>query len=238
MNYKKVKQNRAYEGVVEQLQASILNGDISPGEVFPGERDLSETFGVSRGTIREALRVLEQKGLIEIKVGIKGGAIVKSVSTKLMSEGLDMLIRSKKIELRHIGEFRAGVEGLTAYLAAQRATVDDHVKLKTLLSEAQDYYNAGLSHWDDMLEAGTQIHRTIAKITRNPVYISIHRTIHDNIHNYYLSFLKADSDIYEENFRDLSNIVNAIVEGESEKAMNFAQDHVTRFTRYMENNEP
>ena len=61
MVFKKVKQHRVYQRVVEQIQESILNGEISPGTVLQGERYLAETFGVSRGAIREALRVLEQR---------------------------------------------------------------------------------------------------------------------------------------------------------------------------------
>lgn len=235
MGFNKIKQNRAYEGVVEQLQESILNGQFVVGDYLPGERNLAETFGVSRGTIREALRVLEQKGLIEIRVGIKGGTIVKAATTKLMSDSLDILIRSKKIDLKHIGEFREGVEGLTAYLAAKRATKEDIKKLKILLSKARECYEAGTSHWNKMTEVGTQIHGSLAKITRNPIYIFVHQIIHDNISNYYASFLKKiDDDLYKENYLDLCNIVNAIAEGECEQARDFVLNHVGKFTKVME----
>jgi DNA-binding FadR family transcriptional regulator len=68
--FKRAKQNRVFQDVVDQIQDAILSGKLPPGSKLPAERDLKEMFNTSRGTLREALRVLEQKGLIEIKLGV------------------------------------------------------------------------------------------------------------------------------------------------------------------------
>ena len=72
--FKKAKQTRVFQDVVEQVQDAILNGKLKPGSKLPPERALKDMFNTSRGTLREALRVLEQKGLIDIKLGVAGGA--------------------------------------------------------------------------------------------------------------------------------------------------------------------
>src|SRR5690242_3941549 len=80
--FKQVKQNKAYQDVVVQIQEAIIAGSIKPGSQLPAERELKEQFGISRGTLREALRVLEQKGLIEIRTGVAGGSIVREVNSE------------------------------------------------------------------------------------------------------------------------------------------------------------
>jgi len=119
--FRQAKPNRTFEDVVSQIQEAILQGSLKPGDKLQSERQLREIFRVSRGTLREALRTLEQKGLINIKTGVQGGAIVCPVDTKLMSESLDLLLQHQKISLRELAEFREEVEGLLAARSAQKA---------------------------------------------------------------------------------------------------------------------
>ena len=86
--FKKAKQNRVFQDVVEQIQDAIIKGKLKPGARLPAERELKDLFNTSRGTLREALRVLEQKGLIEIKLGVSGGAIVKRIDAEPIVESL------------------------------------------------------------------------------------------------------------------------------------------------------
>ena len=116
--FQKARQNRIFQDVVEQIQEAILQGTLNPGDKLPPERELKEMFGASRGTLREALRILEQKGLITIKIGVAGGAVVNALSTDQVSESLDLLIRYQKASLKDLAEFREGVEGLVAGLKA------------------------------------------------------------------------------------------------------------------------
>ena len=92
--FRAAKQNRIFQDVVEQIQEAIIEGHLQVGDRLPAERELKEMLQTSRSTLREALRVLEQKGLIEIKLGMGGGAVVKAVTPDLMVDSLDLLIRS------------------------------------------------------------------------------------------------------------------------------------------------
>jgi DNA-binding FadR family transcriptional regulator len=235
--FKAAKQNRIFQDVVEQIQETILSGKLKPGEMLPAERELKEMLQVSRGTLREALRVLEQKGLIEIKLGVGGGAVVQDMSYDQMNESLALLIRYQKVSLQHLSEFRVGVEGRVTALAAARATSADVIRLKSLLEEAREFVDKGSEFQKEFVEVDKQIHLALAEITGNPVYISLHHTVHDNIDQYYEAFLSMKQRELEENFTDLGSIIDAVEKKDVEQARQLAEAHVLRFNHYMENRE-
>ncbi len=234
IQFHKAKQNRIYQDVVEQIQRAILDGRIVPGDKLPPERELCEMFQASRGTLREALRILEQKSLIEIRLGMNGGAYVKDANAELMAENLAILIQSQNVSLRHLAEFREVVEGAVAELAAQRATATDKKKLAGLIAQAARYREKGVQDWDNFVQVDEKIHIELASVSGNPLYRFIHHSIHENIQRYYDKLLIVGEDELEENFQDLTAIVSAVVAGDAEKAKRFAVDHVRRFSAYME----
>jgi GntR family transcriptional regulator, transcriptional repressor for pyruvate dehydrogenase complex len=232
--FRAARQNRIFQDVVEQIQEAIIQGRLKVGERLPAERELKEMLQTSRSTLREALRVLEQKGLIEIKLGMGGGAVVKAVTTDLVAESLDLLIRSQQVSLHHIAEFRERVEGDVVILAAARMKASDRQLLKKLLEEARRCTMRGAEAVSDFLTADKNIHLCFAKITGNPIYISILKTIHENIRRYYDDFLIMEEPEMNENFQDLEDVVTAVVDGNTERAADIARTHVRRFNSYME----
>jgi DNA-binding FadR family transcriptional regulator len=232
--FRVAKQNRIFQDVVEQIQDAILRGDLNPGDILPPERDLKDMFQTSRGTLREALRVLEQKGLVEIKLGVHGGAVVKAVSADPFSESLDLLIRFRKISLHDLAEFRENVEGVVAAMAAERATQNDVAMLESLLAEARMQADAGPGHWDAFIAVDKKFHQALAKIARNPIYVLLHQMVHDNIQRYYDDFLPPDQERLNENFKDLSNLMETVRNGRSDDAREVARRHVRRFNQYMQ----
>ena len=232
--FRKAKQSRVFQDVVDQIQEAIISGKLKTGDQLPAERELKDRFNVSRGTLREALRVLEQKGLIEIKTGVSGGSIVKGANTEQVSASLALLIRYKKVSLENLAEFRIGLEGDVAAVAAQRATTDDVARLKALLATATAYLDKGAEYWDSFIRTDEQIHLAIAETTHNPLYISVLGSLSHNIHTYYESFLPMDEPVLRENHEDIVNLISAIEAGNSEEARRVAQEHVRRFSSYME----
>ncbi len=219
---------------MEQIQDVILDGKIKPGEKLPSERELGEMLGTSRGTLREALRILEQKGLIEIRLGVNGGAIVKETTWEQMSETLALLIRSQSVSLHHLAEFREDVEENVASLAAERATKEDIQDLNRLIKEAEKFYKKGVSHWDKFVGVDEKIHMGLARISRNPIYSFILETVHANIGKYYNKYLPPGENKLEENFRDLVEIVRAVEQKKAKEAGLLAKEHVKRFNRHMD----
>jgi len=230
----KASHSSLVEGVIEQIEKAIVDRTFEPGERLPPPQDLQKSLGISRGTLREALRVLEQKGLIEIKPGVGGGAVIKAVTTEQMSQGLALLIRYQRVSLNHIAEFRGSVEGSVAALAAERATRKDIERLKVLLKEAHKHLEEGAPHWDAFIRIDEQLHLALARITGNPLYISIEQTVHENIHRYYKKSLPWKESVMRENYQDLCDIVAAVEHGDRDRARSLAQSHVHRFHQYME----
>ena len=235
--FQAAKQTKVFQDVVEQIQEAILDGRLTAGQTLPAERELKETFNISRGTLREALRVLEQKGLIEIKLGVGGGSVVKAVDTDQISESLGLLIRSQKVSLNHLAQFREDVEGIVAAHAAEKHGAADIDRLKNLLTNARICVEKGASRRDAFIDIDKQIHMTMARITGNPVYISVLHSIHDNIHRYYDRFLSMEKTELEENYNDLCDLVEAIENSDAKLARRLAKRHVQRFNKYMKNRE-
>lgn len=231
--FKPAKQNRIYQDVVEQIQEAILEGTLKVGELLPPERKLIEMFGVSRGTLREALRVLQQKGMIEIKTGVAGGSMIKGITSEGFSENLALLIRYQKVSLNHLAEFREGIEGTVAALAAERATDEDIKNLKELYRQSAEAFAAGSEQWDTVIRCDEQIHLSLARITGNPLFMTLLETLYLNIHTYHESYLPMTESILAENLNDLKIIIEAVTAKDSQKAQERARYHVSKFAEFM-----
>jgi len=232
--FQRAKQNHMYQDVVEQMQTAIAEGRMCPGELLPSNQELCEIFRTNEDTLHEALRILEQKGLIETRLEEGGGVFVKDANAELMAENLAMLIRSYTISLEHLTEFRETVEGTVAGLAARRSTASDNQKMAKLIEEAALCMEKGLDGWNSLVQIDEKIHMEIANIAGNPLFTFVLRSIHDSIHRYYDKFLIIGETEMDENFQDLHLIVEAIADRDAERAQHYAAEHVRRFSRYME----
>lgn len=232
--FKKAKQNRIFHDVVGQIQEAIIDGKLIEGTKLPSERSLQDIFGVSRGTLREALRVLEERGLLKINTGVKGGAFIVSLSIDQFSSSLELLIRYRKVSLRDLAEFREDIEGFVAALAAKRADKDDIASLEEILTQAEAYISNGLNEWDSFIDSDIRFHVALARISENLLYQSVLRGVYDNIGRFWAGFLPQEEWIMKEAYQDLRKLLNAIEKGDSAKACSLIQNHVRRFNRLME----
>jgi DNA-binding FadR family transcriptional regulator len=157
---------RVYEHIVELLECSILDGRVQQGEKFPPERTLARDFGASRVAVREALRTLEHRGLLEVRHGAAGGYFVRAVDGGLLGRDLRTLLRLSRVSLAQVMEARLLVEPDVARLAALRATEMDVKALAAVLDDATERAAAG----GDPRLADLQFHRLVAGTARNPVH--------------------------------------------------------------------
>ncbi|MCP3955593.1 MAG: FadR family transcriptional regulator [Desulfobacterales bacterium] len=235
--FQKSNQHRVFQDLVNQIEGAILDGRLKVGDKLPPQRELVEMFQTSRASLREALRVLEQKGLIDIKLGVSGGAVIKAVDTAPVTESLALLIQHQKVSLEELAEFREGVEGNVAALAARRATRAEIANLKALLETARECVRQGIDAWEKLCEVDNAIHVAIAAASGNSVYGFVLRMVHGNIQRYYEAHPLKDARILQENYDDLCEIVRALEKKQVTVVKSLVQGHVRRFNRYMLNNE-
>src|SRR6266545_4273089 len=149
--------------IVQQIQDAIRSGRLGPGDRLPPERELAERFGVSRVTVRDALRSLEVLGLIQVRVGAAGGAFVTSPGAEIVGEGLTNLMLLSSLEGEEIAEARLVLELGSVALATARATDDDIRGLRKMMREAHAALDAG-SYERSM---SLRFHLSVAQIARN-----------------------------------------------------------------------
>lgn len=230
---KAAKANRVFEDIIHQIEDGITSGEFKPGDKLPPERELQKALETSRPTLREALRVLEQKGLIEIRTGAKGGAFIKAAGVDRMSENLALLIHQRKVSLRHLLEFRLSIEGLVTGLAARNATTEDLKRLTNNLDELGELLKKGSKRWKEFYVAESLLHQAIPEMSRNPIFDWILQTVHSSMWIYY-EMLPHSEKVLRDVYRDWCEIVDAIKERDEIKAAGVANAHVVTYNRYLE----
>jgi DNA-binding FadR family transcriptional regulator len=161
--YAAVSSNRMSEAIVDQIRGLIRNEQLRPGDRLPSERDLGERMGVSRVTIREAMRVLEASGLIEIKVGARGGAVVTSPSSTKIGTGLADLISLSPLTAIEVTEARQVFEVGIIPIVVERATEQDITELRDMIAQHQ----AALRNGEYGMPMSAAFHVRVAACTHN-----------------------------------------------------------------------
>lgn len=169
-----VSVDRVSQVIVDQIKLLIRDGRLQPGDRLPSERELCQRFGVSRVTVREALRVLEASGLLTIRVGAHGGAFLTSPTTERLSEGLADLISVSSLTAANVTEARIIIELGILPLAVERATDDDIAALFAMVDEAKSALDAG-TYTIDMSAA---FHIRVAQCTHNPAIAMLVQSFH------------------------------------------------------------
>ena len=154
---------RISSAVADQIRSAILERKITPGDKLPNERDLATRFGVSRVTVRDALRALEAAGLVEIRVGSSGGAFVRAPTTAVVQAGLSNMLLFSSVEPDEIAEARLIFELGTVTLAVERATDEDIAELRALCDEGASALAAGT--YDS--ELSRAFHARLARAAQN-----------------------------------------------------------------------
>ena len=163
--YSTVRSARLYEQISEQIQDRIMAGQLRPGDKLPPERELAQQFGVSRTAVREAVKALHEKGLLEVQPG-KGTFIsnITATTSEVMRDSLDLIVNVGLANgLVHLMQVRALFEPSIAAVAAEMATPAD----VEALQHAVETMDTALDDADVYVEADLDFHRALAKATQN-----------------------------------------------------------------------
>jgi GntR family transcriptional repressor for pyruvate dehydrogenase complex len=156
-----IKKIRIHEEVFSQIRELIADGRFKAGDQLPSERELAETFQVSRTSVREALRALESRGLIVSRTG--AGNFVADLPVESLVEPLARLLIDEKKALADVFEMRKLIEPQIAALAAARAGPGDIAQLKRIVRKQADAVSRGQTG----VEADAELHLAIGRATQN-----------------------------------------------------------------------
>jgi len=177
-----VKPKKSAEIVAGRLRLAIVNGDISRGEMLPVERDLIESFGVSRATMREALRILETEGLLEVARGAKGGARILGPTLALASHAVGMVLQAQGTQLADVQIARQIIEPPAARMVAERSARERKQIVKKLI-EALEAERAALDDADFPYKA-MAFHETLVQLSGNrtlSTFLLVLHEIHEGV---------------------------------------------------------
>jgi GntR family transcriptional repressor for pyruvate dehydrogenase complex len=166
--YKVVQASRLYEQIVQQIEESIRTKALKEGDQLPPERELAHQFGVSRTAVREAVKALRGKGLVEAYPG--RGTFITNQTSDSLKQSLDRVVKLDEPEgAARLTEVREILEPEIAALAASRANEDD---LKAM-REAIGVMEEARRDADAFIEADLDFHLALADATANPLILSL-----------------------------------------------------------------
>lgn len=154
---------KTYDVLAAQLRETILGGSIPEGESLPTERELVSQTGLSRGSVREALRMLAVEGLVRPRHGRLGGNIVSLPGNEAMAHFISQFVRGRKLSLRTLQETRETIEPTLARFAAERRSAADIAKLKALNEDL----TAAVSDRMQFAAINVEWHNAVGTASRN-----------------------------------------------------------------------
>lgn len=158
---KAIKKTRIHEEVFSQIHELIRQGKFKARDQLPSERELAETFRVSRTSVREALRALESQGLIVSRTGM--GNFVADLPVESLVGPLARMLIDEKNALADVFEMRRVIEPHIAALAAERATDRDIAQLKRIVAKQTEAVARG----ETGVDADAELHFSIGRATQN-----------------------------------------------------------------------
>ncbi len=224
MKLQRVTVPKASDVLADELRQRIRSGTLNVGEVLPTERELVEQSGLSRSSVREALRILEVEGLIEIRTGRAGGARVRRPGSDDFGRHLDLFIWGRDVSFEELHEVREALEALAAEGAARRRTKPD-IAMLTEKTEAVEAALASGEH-TRYLAANLEWHLAVARASHNDLVIGMMSTLSNAIHEATALEAFNSREVGEATVKIHRSILAAIVAGDADAARRRMRRHV------------
>ncbi|PZU88577.1 MAG: GntR family transcriptional regulator [Shinella sp.] len=223
--FAQISHSRTAGEVVQQIESLILDGVLRDGDRLPGERDMAQAFDVSRPILREALKELEARGLVVSHHG--GGTYIADIIGQVFSKPITELISRHARATRDYLEYRRELEGLTAELAARRASDTDRALLSRIVEDMKRAHESGNA--EDELAADVEFHNAIGEAAHNIILLhtmrACYRLLSEGIF-FNRKAVFALSNARERLLEQHLAIHDAIVGGHADEAKKAAQYHI------------
>ncbi|QJT10809.1 FadR/GntR family transcriptional regulator [Oceanidesulfovibrio marinus] len=227
------KSGRSSEDVALQIEAAILAGKILPGESLPSEREMQHQFQVSRGAVREALRALKEKGMLDIRKGAKGGAFVKEVEVSNVSASLALFLKQHPIAPEQLIEFRENLDRTVTMLAIARSSKGDREKLLDGAHKLQDAAEEPDLDMEMLGEMDRELNLLLGRMSHNPIFEWVMGALQQGFssHDY---ALYEDPDFRRQTVDNWVETARQIAAGEPLLALSSISNHYVLLRRCVE----
>ncbi|MES2537208.1 MAG: FadR/GntR family transcriptional regulator [Pseudomonadota bacterium] len=219
------------EMLASQLREHILHGTLKDGAPLPAERDLVEQTGVSRGSVREALRILQAEGFIETRPGRFGGSVVRKPGDDALAKYLGLFIQGRSISLMALLQVREVMGGPIASLAAMNRTDEDLAKLEEIGKRME----ASLADLPVYLAENVKWHVAIASATHNELLEAFITAISSLVFKATATENFASEDVQKVVIKAHKRILEAIINRDPETASRRMSRHLATITKDLQN---
>ena len=221
----KIVRLKLSDQVFERLREMVASGELAPGDTVPSERALMAQFGVGRPAVREALQLMQSKGLITIAHGERSrvNALTAGVAFNQLDDIAKLLLSSEPNNIDHLKQIRHILELGTVRLAAQKCTAEDANELADLI----EFQREKLGDAEGFMKADVAFHARVAQIAGNPLIHTITEMMLTWLFEYH-STLLLWSGREETTLAEHSEIVQHLRANAADEAVSAMENHLNR----------
>jgi DNA-binding FadR family transcriptional regulator len=223
-----VRAVRASEAIISQIEDRIFRRELQPGDRLAPERELARQFGVSRITIRDALRSLESRGFISVRVGAGGGAIVREPDIAAVGETIYDMLRRQQITLSELIEARNIVEPAIAEIAAHNATPEDLAAMRQTVTQAEEALGTR-----PFMPSSIAFHVALAAASHNTVLAATIYALRTTFYAALAELRQPVAEMPQVAIRGHQEIIEAIEARDGARARQLMSEHLRYFDEHV-----
>lgn len=236
----RLRQSNMAELVAEVLRQRIVDGQLSDGDLLPKQEDLAKEFGTSSASVREGLRILEGEGLVTVRRGRLGGAIVHAPAAGSAAYMMGLVLESRSVRLKEIGRVLHDLEPVCAGLCAERRD-----RRRAVVPLLRDIHEAQLAAAGDLIEGtrlGRQFHEVLVQCCGRETMVVLLGVLESIWSAHSRQSIEGGGQLAKaaprktyvaKRSRDHEELIALIDDGDADAAVALAREHLGRSTYYV-----